>query len=181
VQRKKDGGDRQWVVSGRIGRAVGLKGECAVYWSDDECPAEVGAELFIDAGDGEGPRPYRMAALRKQGRFYVLRLEGIDDRSAAQRLVNREILIPAENLPGLPEGQYYCYQILGMEVETEGGERLGRVVRIFTAGGSDVYEVLPHGGKKGSEILVPAIEDVIVSVDVEANRMVIRPLEGMLD
>ncbi len=181
VRQKKDGSDRQWVVSGRIGRAVGLKGECAVYWSDDECPAEVGAELFIDADDGEGLRSYKMAALRKQGRFYVLRFEGVDDRSAARRLAGREMLKPADSLPKLPEGQYYCYQILGMEVETEGGEKLGRVVRIFTAGGNDVYEVLPHGGRKGSEILVPAIADVIMSIDVEAKRMVIRPLEGMLD
>jgi 16S rRNA processing protein RimM len=68
-----------------------------------------------------------------------------------------------------------------MEVETEDGGKLGRVVRIFTAGENDVYEVLPDGAKKGDEILIPAIGDVIISVDVEAKRMVIRPLEGMLD
>ena len=158
-----------------------MKGECAVYWNDAESPVSVGAELFVDMGDGKEPKPYRMAALRKQGRLHVLRFEGVDDREAARRLANAEIVRPADSLPKLPEGQYYCYQILGMEVVTEDGRELGEVVRIFTAGENDVYEVLPKGARKGGEILVPAIGDVIVSVDVDANRMVIRPLEGMLD
>lgn len=181
MQRKKDGSNTEWVSSGRIGRAVGLKGECAVYWNDAECPVSVGTELFVDTGDGKGPKSYKVAALRKQGRFHVLRLTGVEDRNEARRLANAEIVRPADSLPKLPPGQYYCYQILGMEVETEDGRKLGRVVRIFTAGENDVYEVLPDGAKKGDEILIPAIGDVIISVDVEAKRMVVRPLEGMLD
>lgn len=181
AQRKKGSSSGEWVVCGRIGRAIGLRGECAVFWNDVECPLDVGAEIFVDLGDGKEYGEYTIAALRKQGRFDVVRLDGVEDRAAAQALVNAQLVRPAESLPSLPEGQYYCYQILGMEVETEGGERLGRVVRIFTAGENDVYEVLPEGAKRGGEILVPAIGDVIVSVDVKAKRMVIRPLEGMLD
>ena len=55
------------------------------------------------------------------------------------------------------------------------------MVRIFSAGENDVYEVLPEGGKRGEEILIPATSEVILSVDLKAGRMVIRPLEGMLD
>lgn len=171
----------EWVGCGRIGRAVGLKGECAVFWNDAECPVEVGADLFVDAGDGKEYKMYKVAALRKQGRFDVLRLEGIDDRTAARSLANAKLVRPVEHLPKLPEGQYYCYQILGMEVQTDDGEKLGHIVRIFTAGENDVYEVLPEGAEKGSEILIPAIADVIVSVDVDSKRMVIKPMEGMLD
>ena len=181
MQLKKDGSKTEWVLCGRIGRAVGLKGECVVFWNDEESPVDVGGEIFVDAGDDKGHKLYKVAALRKQGRFHVLRLEGVESREEARRLAKAEIVLPAENLPKLPPGQYYCYQILGMEVATEDGEELGRVVRIFTAGENDVYEVRPHGKGEGEEILVPAIGDVIISVDVDANKMVIRPLEGMLD
>ncbi len=174
-------GSSEWVSCGRIGRAIGLRGECVVFWNDDECPLDVGAEIFVDFGDGAELREYRIAALRKQGRFDVVRLDGIDDRESAEVLVNAQLVRPADSLPQLPEGEYYCYQILGMEVVTERGDNLGRVVRIFTAGENDVYEILPHGARRGAEILVPAIADVIISVDVAAKRMVIRPLEGMLD
>jgi 16S rRNA processing protein RimM len=171
----------EWVSCGRIGRAIGLKGECAVFWNDVECPVGVGGELFVEVKDGSEYRSYKIAALRKQGRFDVVRLEGIESREAAQELANTELVRPAESLPELPEGQYYCYQILGMGVWTDDGSRLGTVDRIFTAGENDVYEVLPDGGKRGDEILIPAIKEVVLSVDVEAKRMVIRPMKGMLD
>jgi len=177
----KDDHSTEWVSCGRIGRAIGLKGECAVFWNDVECPVGIGEELFVDLKDGREYRSYRLAALRKQGRFDVVRFQGVDDRESAQELANAEMVRPAESLPKLPEGQYYCYQILGMEVVTEEGRQLGRIDRIFTAGENDVYEVLPDGGSRGDEILIPAIKDVVISVDVEAKRMVIRPMKGMLD
>ena len=171
----------EWVSCGRIGRAIGLKGECAVFWNDVQCPVDVGEELFVGVKDGKEYRSYKIAALRKQGRFDVVRLEGVDDRAAAQELANSELVRPAESLPKLPEGQHYCYQILGMDVWTEDGRKLGTIDRIFTAGENDVYEVLPDGGKRGDEILIPAIKDVVLSVDIEAKKMVIRPMKGMLE
>ena len=68
-----------------------------------------------------------------------------------------------------------------MIVETEDGRELGRVVRIFTAGERDVYEVIPENGSRGDEILIPANDDVVIGVDVEGGRMTVRPMEGMLD
>jgi 16S rRNA processing protein RimM len=141
----------------------------------------LGEELFVDLKDGKEYRSYRLAALRKQGRFDVVRFEGVEDREAVQEIVNAELVRPAESLPKLPEGQYYCYQILGMEVVTEDGTRLGTVDRIFTAGENDVYEVMPDGGERGDDILIPAIKDVVLSVDVSEKKMVIRPMKGMLE
>lgn len=173
--------ETEWVCCGRIGRAVGLRGENAVFWNDVECPVDAGAVLFVQHDETKEMKPYKIAALRRQGRFDVLRLEGIEDRSEAEALRGARLMRSADSLEKLPKGQYYCYQILGMTVVTEDGASLGEIVRIFTAGENDVYEVLPSGGRKGNEILVPAIKDVIVSVDVAAGRMIIRPLKGMLD
>lgn len=179
MQQRKDDCITEWVSCGRIGRAVGLKGECAVLWNSEECPVDVGASLFISSDDGSSHTPYKVAALRTQGRFHVLRFEGIDDRQQARLLTGKELVRPSSHLPELPNDQYYCYQILGLEVITERGQSLGRVVRIFTAGENDVYEVLPEGARKGEEILLPAIKDVVISVDLEVGQMVVRLMEGM--
>ncbi len=181
MQQRKDDSITEWVSCGRIGRAVGLKGECAVFWNGQDRPVEVGASLFIPSEDGSSQTRYKVAALRTQGRFDVLRFEGIDDRQQARHLTGKELVRPAAHLPKLPDDQYYCYQILGLDVITEKGQNLGNIVRIFTAGENDVYEVLPKGARKGEEILLPAIKDVIISVNLDAGHMVVRPMEGMLD
>ena len=170
MQQKKDDSITEWVSCGRIGRAVGLKGECAVFWNSQECPVIVGASVYMPSDDGSSHKRYKVAALRTQGRFHVLRFEGIDDRQQARLLTGKELVRPSSHLPKLPNDQYYCYQILGLEVITEQGQNLGRVVRIFTAGENDVYEVLPEGARKGEEILLPAIKDVIVSIDLNENE-----------
>lgn len=174
--------ETQLIECGRIGRAIGLKGDVVVTWNSGACPVDIGGEIVIAAKDGEGTRrSIRVAALRKQGRSSVVRFEGVADRTAAQALRDAALFIPADRLAPLPQGEYYSYQILGCEVVTEEGRHLGRVVRIFPAGGTDVYEVRPKGEGQAREILIPATDEVILSVDTAARQIVIRPLEGMLD
>lgn len=176
------GTDTVWVECGRIGRAVGLKGEVAVFWNDGSCPVPEGGELFISgAASSEEHRPIRVAALREQGRLSVARFSGCEDRTAAEGLSGATLFMPAESLPKLPPNQYYSYQILGLDVFLEDGLLLGKVVRIFTAGENDVYEVRGKDTKKGGEILLPARAEIILSIDLEAGRMIVRPLEGMLN
>jgi 16S rRNA processing protein RimM len=170
-----------WVQCGRIGRAIGLKGECAVFWASGRCPVDVGGELFLVAADGATRTAYRVASLRSQGRGAVVRFEGVGDRTAAESIRGAAVELPAAKLPALPAGEYYCYQILGLLVVTEEGRELGTIVRIFTAGENDVYEVRPDGGSRGAEILIPAIAEVVLAVDLAAKRVTVRPLEGMLD
>lgn len=171
--------DVKWVECGKIGRAIGLKGDCSVFWQSGECPVETGGELFIQKADSDY-KSYKVAALRMHGRLSVVRFEGINDRESASSLTNSFIYIPEEELAPLEDGEYYSYQILGMDVFTEDENPLGKVVRIFTAGENDVYEVMPEGGKNGDEIMLPAIADVVLSIDVETNKMTVRPMEGMV-
>jgi 16S rRNA processing protein RimM len=77
----------------------------------------------------------------------------------------------------LPEGQYYHDQIIGLKVETTSGELIGTVADILTGKSNDNYIVR---GEKG-EVLIPAIEDVVQSIDLDRGYMVIEPIEGLLD
>ena len=106
----------------------------------------------------------------------IIKLNQIDTIEAAQRLRGQPIEIHHSQLYPLPEEQYYHFQIIGLEVWTTRGELLGKVTEILTAESNDNYVV---SGAKG-EILIPAIDDVVKSVDLDSRRITIEPIEGLL-
>jgi 16S rRNA processing protein RimM len=77
----------------------------------------------------------------------------------------------------LPEGQYYHDQIIGLQVKTTGGEYIGDIGDILTGKSNDNYIVKGATG----EILIPAIEDVVQSIDLDKGYITIEPIEGLLD
>ena len=105
----------------------------------------------------------------------VLMLEGIDTRGRAASLKGALLMVPEAMVPPLPEGEYYHFQVLGMSVYDPEGRRLGRVTEILSTGTNDVY-VVSEGGR---EVLVPALEGVVRSVDVGARRMTVELPEGL--
>jgi len=107
----------------------------------------------------------------------IIKLEGIDSVDDAEKLRGKALEIHHSQLESLPEGQYYHFQLIGLEVWTTEGKRLGKVIKILSAQSNDNYVV---SGKQG-EILIPAIEDVVKSVDLESGRITIEAIEGLLN
>jgi 16S rRNA processing protein RimM len=107
----------------------------------------------------------------------IIKLNTVNSVEAAQKLQGQPIEIPHSQLYPLPEGQYYYFQLIGLEVWTTRGELLGNIAEILTAESNDNYVVRRAGG----EILIPAIEDVVKSVDLDKGHMVIAPIEGLLN
>ena len=85
--------------------------------------------------------------------------------------------MPEEEVVPLPEGAYYWFELIGMEVFSEAGEKLGTIVDIFETGSNDVY-VLKRGGQ---EVYIPATKEVIKQVDRSAKRMVIHLMDGLME
>lgn len=164
------------VECGVLGRPVGLRGELIVSWPNGVSPVQIGEELFVSARGKTKHKTLKVAALRRQGRFSVVRFEGVADRTAAEKLRGARLFVRRERLPKLPRGEYYTFEILGLEVETEDGQKLGRVENIFSTGANDVYEV--RKGKK--EILIPAVDNVIMKIDLKAGLIIVRLLDGMI-
>jgi len=106
----------------------------------------------------------------------IIKLNQIDTIEAAQRLRGQPIEIHHSQLYPLPEGQYYHFQLIGLEVWTTQGELLGNITEILTTESNDNYVV---SGAKG-EILIPAIEDVVKSIELDSRRITIEPIEGLL-
>jgi 16S rRNA processing protein RimM len=105
----------------------------------------------------------------------LLRLQGCPDRTTAERLRGLLVQIPIEEAMPLPEGEYYAYQLIGLDVVTVEGEGLGKVSQVLFTGANEVYRV---SGPRG-EILLPAIADVIERIDLEAGQMQVRLVEGL--
>lgn len=124
----------------------------------------------------ERVRRYAVEKMRFHRDVLLLKLEGCNDRTTAETLRGMLVQIPLEDAVPLEEGEYYLFQLLGVEVETESGEWLGRVVEVLETGANDVYVVR---GPRG-EVLVPAIGEVVRQLDLAAKRMVIHLLPGLL-
>ena len=106
----------------------------------------------------------------------IIKLSTIDSIEDAERLHGQPVEIHHSQVYPLPEGQYYHFQLVGLEVWTTRGELLGNITEILTAESNDNYVVSGTGG----EILIPAIEDVVKSIDLNNGRIVIEPIEGLL-
>jgi 16S rRNA processing protein RimM len=146
---------------------------------------EVKVEVVTDFPERFAPRklvylntrPIEIESCHPHKQHLVVKLATIDSVEDAEKLRGQDLTIPSSELSRLPEGQYYTFQIIGLDVLTTDGEHLGQIADIMTTASNDVYIVK---GKRG-EILIPAIEDVVKSIDLEKGEMVIEAIEGLLD
>ena len=121
--------------------------------------------------------PTKVVRSRKSDRHVIVKLEGVDDRNAAETLRGELLTIRPEQAPTLDrEKTYYYFQVIGMEVYDEEGARLGEIAEILRTGGNDVYTVRDVHGR---ELLIPAIADVVLDLDPKHNRMTVRLLDGL--
>lgn len=162
-------GEQRWVRAGRVGRPHGLDGSFFVTWPRVEL-LEVGRAVTV-AGR-------RAPIVRRAGTAErpIVRLEGWDDRDAAQSLRGEELLVPREETPPLGEDEWYADELEGCEVHDE-DRRVGVVRRLVALPSCEVLEVERDGG---GELLVPLVRDAVREIDVEGRRVEIdlRFLEG---
>lgn len=171
----------RFLVIGRVVGAHGLRGELRVEIQTD-FPDRFEALEIVYLGDerstglGRGlPHPFHLEGFRLHKKKALLKLAGCDTRSDAERLRGLWVQIPIEQAMPLGEDEYYEYQIIGLEVWTNQGERLGQITEVLYTGSNDVYVVKGKGG----EILIPAMEDVVLEVDLETGRMLVALMEGL--
>ena len=152
------------VKIGYIRRAVGLRGEVEVEpLTDDTRRFRPGLSMRA------GASMRQVEAVRHGSGTVVLKFTGVDSRDLADDLRGKYLEIGAAEVPPLPEGSYYHWQLLGLEVVDPAGVRLGEVTDILDNSANDVYVV----GQGDSQMLVPAVAEVVRSVDLAAGRMVV--------
>ena len=163
---------------GLVAGAHGLRGEIKIaILTDDPHRFGVLDRVFVGQED-ESSVARAIEGFRLHKGQALLRLEGCHDRTAAEALRGYLVQIPSEEALPLEEGEYYEHQILGLEVWTAAGEHLGELVEIIYTGANDVYVVRPSDANE-KDILVPALEDVVLDVDPDAGRLVVELPAGL--
>ncbi len=159
------------LIVGRILSTHGLRGEIKVQPLTDD-PERISSLDYVLVAEHE----YGIESVRQGPNHLLVRLSGVSSVDEASELRGEYMRVRAEDAAPLPEGAYYHFQILGLRVETTRGEEIGSVDEVMPLEANDVYVV--RGGPQ--EVLVPAIRDVVKDIDLEAGRMVIEPIPGLL-
>ena len=161
----------QPVIVGRIIGAHGVSGGVMVdVLSDVPHRFDVGQSLTIRE------QSYCiMSSTRTPKGQVILKFQDLDSSDAVRDLVGEPVTVAQMSVPLLPEGEYFHFQLIGMRVFTEEGEFLGLVQEVLETGSNDVYVV----SGESSEVLIPALADVIRDVRVAEGVMVVRLMEGL--
>ncbi|HXG53113.1 MAG TPA: ribosome maturation factor RimM [candidate division Zixibacteria bacterium] len=134
-----------------------------------------GREVIVRRG---GSRSVHVVeASRRQRSQIVFKLRGVDDITHAQELIGATLSVPESALAPLPPGEYYHFQVIGLEVFDVEGRRIGVVKEARHSPGGELYVIA--GPQK--EYLIPAVKEIVEKVDFAAGRLIIRPPEGLLD
>ncbi len=166
----------RYLVIGRILRPHGVRGELRMEILTDY-PELVAQRDYLYLGPHH--KRYELESVRAHKNLLLLKLKECDDRNAAELL--REVLVEVsiDDAVPLEDEEYYHFQIVGMQAETEEGQVLGEIVEVLDLpqGANDVYVI--HG--PFGEILVPAIDEVVVDLDIEAERVVLNLPPGLVE
>lgn len=173
--------EQELLVVGRVVGVQGLKGDLRIN------PMSDFPERFTRPGRrwlqrrGEPPQPLELLAGRQlPGReLYVVRFAGVTDRSAAEALVGRDLLVPAADRPKLATGEFHLLDLVGLEVRMEAdGAVIGRVSDLIHAG-NDLLEVeLSEGGRR---LLIPFVEAIVPRVELAEGWLSLTPPPGLLE
>ena len=128
---------------------------------------------------GEELAKMELVSVRSHKNVLLLRFVGIEDRSAAERLRGQWLFIEETEAVSLEEGSYWIHDLLGMQVTDTSGNLLGRVVEVLATGANDVYVVRPADSER-QELLLPAIPEVILAVDLATRTMRVQLLDGLV-
>ena len=172
------------VEIGRVVKPHGLKGELVVGG------VRLSAEEFkglgeLDAVAKDGARhTLTIKSARPFMQSLLVTFDGISDVDAARRLHGQVLEVDPARLPDAGDGTVYLFQLMGLPVQTESGESLGRVIDIFQTGATPILVVRASAGEgtgKARERMLPMSPDVLVKVDTTGDGITVRLLPGMED
>lgn len=166
------------VVIARIVKARGIRGEVACSIETD-FPERFESLEEITVWMPTGAR----LSVKVEGYWFhkdrvILKFEGYDTMTAAEGLVGGRLVISEADALELEDDRFYEYDVIGSEVVTAEGERVGRVIRLMRTGGTDLLVI---EGDDGREQLIPFVDDICTEVDVKAKCITVSPPQGLLD
>jgi 16S rRNA processing protein RimM len=171
------GGVESLISVGIIIRPHGIRGEIKIApltnWPERFKEFQ---SLYIEGEEGVG-KWVEVEKRRMQGKYVILKLAGINNRDAADSLRNQFLRIDQSECPPLPKGTFYIFDLIGLEVKTTRGDKVGSLIEIMQLSMQDVYVV--NTGDR--EILIPAVKQFIKKVSIQDGVILVEPIEGLLE
>ena len=166
----------QLLQVGVISSTHGVRGEVKVFpTTDDVKRFKKLKKVILDTGKEQLPLEIEGVKFFKQ--FVILKFRGIDNINDIEKYKGKRLLVDREHAVKLKKDEYFIADMIGMDVFTEDGELFGALKDVMETGANDVYIIEMSDGK---EVLVPAIKQGILDVDIENRKMVIHLLEGLV-
>jgi 16S rRNA processing protein RimM len=159
-----------WVSIGRIGRPKGLRGEVRVQVYNPASRLLEETRSVAAGYDTKTLRPLSVAKFAREPKSAVVAFEGVSTREGAEKLTGQEIYVRRSDLPKLGAGEYYCCDLVGFQVVLESGRVVGNLRNVLATASNDIYEIDAEEG----EVLLPAIPNVVIRVDLEERKIVVR-------
>lgn len=158
---------------GKIVNVVGLKGELKVYhYTDYKERFEELKNIYLENA------PYKIIGTRYMKDMVILKLQGINSRTEAEKYKDKDLYIDKEDVRVLPEDTYYINDLIGLSVIDENGMNLGILSDVIQNKAQDLYEV---ERENKSKFLIPAVEEFIIDIDITNKTITIKLIEGLLD
>jgi 16S rRNA processing protein RimM len=169
-----DAGEPAFLVVGKLRRPHGLRGEMLMEVFTD-FPERLQPKVTVYAG--EELTTLHIRSSRPHGQGILLAFDGYDSPESVGIWRNKLLYVRGDDRPPLPDGEYYQHQLLGLQVIGEDNQTLGHLTQILYTGANDVFVVQPPDGP---EILVPAVDQFILEIDLERAFIRVRLIPGML-
>jgi 16S rRNA processing protein RimM len=161
-------GEPVFVALGFLRRTHGIRGELVMdILTDFPERLRPNRPVFL----GEDHTPHRLGTVRQANKVMLVSIKGFTNPEEAARFRNTYVYVRSDNLPQLPQDAYYYHELMGIAVMDEKGQALGVLESILETGANDVYVVRQPDG---AELLVPAIAEVVMTVDLERFEMIVR-------
>ncbi|WP_042348946.1 ribosome maturation factor RimM [Bacillus massiliigorillae] len=169
----------KWFNVGKIVNTHGIRGEVRVISRTDFADEryKVGNSLFLFQNNQETPIELKITSHRKHKNFDLLTFEGYQNVNDVVGFKEGLLKVPESYLEALDEDEYYFHEIIGCKVLTTADEELGTIREILTPGANDVWVIQ---AKKGKDILIPYIEEIVKEINIPNKTIIIEPMEGLL-
>lgn len=175
AQAEKDLMEQQFQV-GVISSTHGVRGEVKVFpTTDDVKRFKKLKHVLLDTGKEQLPLEVEQVKFFKQ--FAILKFKGIDNINDIEKYKGKSLLVDRKDAVKLKKDEYFIADMIGMHIFTEDGAEFGTLRDVLETGANDVYIIDTTDGK---EVLVPAIKQCILNVDIEEQKMTIHLLEGLV-
>lgn len=169
----------RFLILGEVLRPHGIRGELRMRILTDypERITQLDQVYLADSPDAVDVDAYQVEYMRMHQGYGLLKLKGIDDRTQAEDFRELYVMVAFKDAVPLEEGEFYLFQLIGLEVHTEDGGILGKITDVIETGANDVYVVdSPEHG----EVLIPVLDETILEVNIAEGRALVKLPDGLL-